>query len=152
LTADQYDPRVGEATFFEGRVVWSIFLWMLSRTSEHVPVVADTPFNHDWNRAMFGQARAEMAVPVVEVALNGDPEALHARAHKRARQPGVHAIKATFSLNPPAYYERAYRPVLPEQQVIGLDVSDLSSVNAPDVAARVRSVLSAMRSAAGPPA
>ena len=29
LTSDQYDPQVGDSTFYEGRVVWDLFLWML---------------------------------------------------------------------------------------------------------------------------
>ena len=32
-------------------MVWRIFLWMLQLTTARTPVVADTPFNHDWNRS-----------------------------------------------------------------------------------------------------
>lgn len=92
LTSDQYDPQVGESTFYEGSVVWSIFLWMLSRTSAHVPVVADTPFNREWNRTMFQEARATISAPMVEVALHRDPQTLLARAMKRAAADGVHEI------------------------------------------------------------
>jgi len=137
LTAATYDPEVGDSTFYEGRVVWNIFLWMLARTTAHVPVVADTPFNHDWNRALFEEARPTIAVPMAEVALHGDAEVLLARATKRASDPGMHEIKARFSLNPLAYYERGYQPVLPEEQVVHVDVTELSSVDPADVAERV---------------
>ena len=36
-------------------------------------VVEDTPFNPGWNRAMFNDAAASITVPMVEVALHGEP-------------------------------------------------------------------------------
>lgn len=83
LFSEQYDPVVGGSTFFEGRVNWAIFLWMLQQVVPHAPVVADTPFNHAWNREMFTATAAEIAAPMVEVVLSGDPDALLARAQRR---------------------------------------------------------------------
>ena len=79
--------------------MWNIFLWMLHRTTHHTPVVADTPFNHDWNRRMFAAVATEIEVPMVEVALHGDPDVLLRRARLRAASGRVHEIKAKFSAN-----------------------------------------------------
>jgi predicted kinase len=138
LTSESYDPRVGDSVFHEGSVVWNIFLWMLHRTTQHTPVVADTPFNHDWNRRMFAAAAPEIEVPMVEVALQGDPEVLLRRARLRAASGRVHELKANFSVNGPAYYASPYRPVLAESQVIRVDTTDLEAVNISQVAEQVR--------------
>lgn len=45
LTSSQYDPRIADSTYYEGKVVWDLFLWMLTTVTPHHPVVADTPFN-----------------------------------------------------------------------------------------------------------
>jgi predicted kinase len=137
LTSETYDPRVGDSVFQEGSVVWNIFLWMLQRTTHHTPVVANTPFNHDWNRRMFAAVATEIEVPMVEVALHGDPDVLLQRARLRAASGRVHEIKARFSVNGPAYYASPYRPVLAEDQVIRVDTTDLDAVNIPEVAERV---------------
>lgn len=84
LTSETYDPRVSDSVFFGGSVVWNLFLWMLQRTTTRVTVVADTPFNHDWNRSMFEAAANEIELPIVEVALHGDPEVLLQRARLHA--------------------------------------------------------------------
>jgi predicted kinase len=76
--------------------------WEPTRTS----VVADTPFNHDWNRSMFREAAADIEVPMVEVALQGAPDVLRERAVLRAASGDVHEIKAKFSVNGPDYYAR----------------------------------------------
>lgn len=128
LTASQYDPQIDGNTFFEGGVVWDIFLFMLTRVVPHHPVVADTPFNHPWNRVMFHEAADGWSFPIVEVALEGDPEILLARARQRAQQPGVHQIKARFSVRPERY-EKAYQPVLAEEQVVRVDTTDLDAVD-----------------------
>ena len=138
LTSETYDPRVGESVFQEGSVVWNIFLWMLQRTTHHTPVVADTPFNHDWNRRMFAVVATEIEVPMVEVALHGDPDVLLRRARLRAASGRVHEIKARFSVNGAAYYASPYRPVLAEDQVIRVDTTDLDAVNIPELAEQVR--------------
>lgn len=128
LTTDHYDPQVDGNTFFEGGVVWDIFLSMLTAVAPHHPVVADTPFNHPWNRDMFQQEAAGWRFPVVEVALDGDPATLLSRARRRSQQPDVHQIKARFSVRPERY-ENAYRPVLAEDQVIHVDTTNLDDVN-----------------------
>lgn len=142
LTSLSYDPRVGDSVFMEGSVVWSIFLWMLQRTTTRTPVVADTPFNHDWNRRMFEAAATEIDVPIVEVALHGDPEVLLHRARRRAASGEVHEIKARFSVNGPAYYSSPYKPVLPDDQVVNVDSTDLGRVDVTSVAEQVRARLS----------
>ena len=141
LTSETYDPRVDDSVFLEGSVVWNIFLWMLQRTTTRVPVVADTPFNHDWNRTMFQAAANEIEVPVVEVALHGAPDVLLQRARLRAASGEVHELKARFSVNPARYYASAYRPVLAEEQVVRVDTTDLDSVDAGAVAAEVRGLV-----------
>ena len=141
LTSETYDPRVGDSVFLEGSVVWNIFLWMLQQTTRHTPVVADTPFNHDWNRRMFAAVATEIEVPMVEVALHGDPEVLLRRARLRAASGRVHEIKAKFSVNGAPYYASPYRPVLGEDQVIRVDTTNLDAVNVPEVAERVRATL-----------
>lgn len=141
LTSETYDPRVGDAVFMEGSVVWSIFLWMLQRTTTRTPVVADTPFNHDWNRRMFEAAAVDIEVPTVEVALHGDPGVLLDRARIRAASGQVHEIKARFSVNSAAYYQTPYRPVLADRQVVHVDATDLDRVNVASVAEQVRARL-----------
>ena len=138
LTSETYDPRVGDSVFQEGSVVWNIFLWMLHRTTHHTPVVADTPFNHDWNRRMFAAVATEIEVPMVEVALHGDPDVLLRRARLRAASGRVHEITAKFSTNDASYYAPPYRPVLAEDQVIRVDTTDLEAVNVPEIAEQVR--------------
>lgn len=138
-----YDPRVDGSTFHEGRVTWDLFLWMLQRVTTRTAVVADTPFNHEWNREMFASAAADIRVPMVEVALTGDPEVLRARAIRRATSGQVHEIKARFSVNPQHYYERPHRPVLPESRVLRVDSTDLDSV---DIAAIVGGICSILAS------
>jgi predicted kinase len=143
LTSEQYDPQVGDSTFFEGSVVWRIFLWMLARVTTHAPVVADTPFNHDWNRTMFAEAAPEIRVPMVEVALHGDPDVLLERARARARSGRVHEIKARFSVRPERYSSGPYQPVLEDERVLYVDTTDLGAVHVHDMAHMVRSKLSA---------
>jgi predicted kinase len=141
LTSETYDPRVGGSVYMEGSVVWSIFLWMLQRTTTRTSVVADTPFNHDWNRRMFEAAAAEIEVPMVEVALHGDPDVLLDRARTRAASGQVHEIKARFSVNGAAYYSAPYVPVLPEEQVVHVDTTDLDRVDIAGVAEQIRARL-----------
>lgn len=141
LTSETYDPRVGDAVYKEGSVVWSIFLWMLQRTSTRTPVVADTPFNHEWNRSMYAAAAADIEVPTVEVALHGDPDVLLDRARRRAASGHVHQIKARFSVSGAAYYETPYQPVLPDEQVMHVDTTDLDHVNVVHMADRLRALL-----------
>ena len=136
LTAGHYDPQIDGNTFFEGGVVWDVFLWLLNRVVPHPPVVADTPFNHPWNRDLFYEAADGWSFPVVEVALDGDPATLLARARQRAQQPGVHPIKARFSVRPERY-EKAYQPVLAEERVVRVDTTDLDAVDVAGVAQRV---------------
>ncbi len=141
LTSETYDPRVGDSVYMEGSVVWSIFLWMLQRTTTRTPVVADTPFNHDWNRRMFEAAAAEIDVPMIEVALHGDPEVLLARALLRAGSGQVHEIKARFSVNGNAYYSSPYVPVLADEEVVHIDTTDLDRVDIAGVAEQIRARL-----------
>ncbi len=143
LTSDTYDPRVGDSVFSEGSVVWNIFLWMLQRVTTRVSVVADTPFNHDWNRELFAGAAQDIEVPMVEVALEGVPEVLLDRVQTRATSGEVHEIKAKFSVNPLAYYARPYQPVLPEGRVVHVDTTDLDAVDIGSVATVVRTLIEA---------
>lgn len=140
LSSPQYDPQIGDNVYYEGSVVWDVFLWMLGTVTPHYPVVADTPFNHPWNRKMFNDAAASWTFPMVEVALEGDPVTLLARARKRAQQPGVHEIKARFSVRPEKY-EHPYQPVLDEQHVVRVDSTDLNVVDPAAIAADVRARL-----------
>ncbi|HEY5846076.1 MAG TPA: AAA family ATPase [Microlunatus sp.] len=133
----RYDPEVDGNVYFEGGVVWELFLWMLTTVAPHHPVVADTPFNHLWNREMFDRARPKIPVPLVEVALHGDSEALLLRARRRAEQPGVHEIKARFSVRP-ELYRADYQPVLPADQVVRVDSTNLDLVDLEGVATEVR--------------
>ena len=141
LTSETYDPRIGDSVYKEGSVVWSIFLWMLQRTTTRTAVVADTPFNHDWNRKMFDAASSNIEVPTVEVALHGDPDVLLDRARVRASSGQVHEIKARFSVNGAEYYQSSYEPVLAEDQVVHVDTTDLDRVNVARVAQQVRARL-----------
>jgi predicted kinase len=141
LNSDQYDPQVGESTFYEGAVVWRIFLWMLARVTTRAPVVADTPFNHDWNRTMFAEAATGIDVPMLEVALHGDPEVLLERARARARSGTVHELKARFSVNPARYRSGDYQPVLQQERVVRVDTTDLGAVDIDDLARTVRTKL-----------
>jgi predicted kinase len=140
LFSDGYDPKIGDSTYFEGRVVWDLFLWMLSTVAPYHPVVADTPFNHPWNRDMFATASAAWTFPVAEVALHGDPATLLDRARQRAQQPGVHEIKARFSVRPERY-EQPFRPVLDPHRVVEVDTTDLDDVDLAEVASAVRGLL-----------
>lgn len=143
LTSDTYDPRVGDSVFAEGSVVWNIFLWMLQQVTTRVPVVADTPFNHAWNRDLFNKAAQEIEVPIVEVALQGVPEVLLDRVQTRARSGEVHEIKAKFSVNPLTYYTKQYQPVLPEERVVHVDTTDLGVVDIGSMATAVRTLVEA---------
>jgi predicted kinase len=138
LTSKTYDPRVGDSVYREGSVVWSIFLWMLQRTTTRTPVVADTPFNHDWNRTMFQAAAAEINVPMIEVALHGDPDVLRERARRRAASGEVHEIKARFSVNGAAYYQSPYKPVLEDEKVVHVNTTNLDRVDVESVAEQIR--------------
>ncbi len=140
LTSDQYDPQVGDSTFYEGRVVWDLFLWILTTVTPHQPVVADTPFNHAFNRDMYAHAAAAWDFPVVEVALHGDPATLLDRARQRAAQPGVHEIKARFSVRPEKY-EQPYQPVLDPARVVAVDTTDLDAVDVTEVGTAVRRLI-----------
>lgn len=140
LTSDQYDPQINGNTYFEGRVVWDLFLWMLGTVTPHHSVVADTPFNHPWNREMFAQQSLAWRFPVVEVALHGDPATLLSRARRRADQPDVHEIKRRFSVRP-TMYEEPYRPVLDASRVIEVDTTNLDDLNSEGVANAVRTSL-----------
>lgn len=123
--------------------MWNIFLWIVQRVSARVPVVADTPFNHGWNRSMFLEAAKEIRVPIVEVALQGDLDVLLHRAQQRAASGEIHELKARFSVNPRWYYESRYRSVLPEEQVLRVDTTDLDGVDVDALAADVRDRLAA---------
>ncbi|WP_248580578.1 AAA family ATPase [Nocardioides sp. InS609-2] len=141
LTSPTYDPQVGGSTFREGAVVWNLFLWMLQRVTTRLSVVADTPFNHDWNRTMFAEAAVRIDVPIVEVALVGDPDVLLRRARTRAASGEVHEIKARFSVRPDRYLAGPYRPVLHDDRVVQVDTTDLDQVDIAGMAASVRDVL-----------
>ena len=138
LFSESYAPRVGDSVYMEGAVTWSIFLWMLQRTTTRTSVVADTPFNHDWNRTMFREAAAAIEVPMVEVALHGDPVVLRERAVLRATSGDVHEIKARFSVNGPEYYAAGYQPVLAEDHVVDVDTTDLDQLDLDAVVEEVR--------------
>ena len=112
---------------------------MLTTVTPHQPVVADTPFNHAFNRDMYADASAAWDFPVVEVALHGDPATLLNRARRRAAQPGVHEIKAHFSVRPERY-EKPYQPVLDSAQVVAVDTTELDAINITEAAASVRSL------------
>ncbi|CAB4938370.1 unannotated protein [freshwater metagenome] len=142
LFSESYAPRVGESVYMEGSVTWSIFLWMLQRTTTRTAVVADTPFNHEWNRSMFREAAADIEVPVVEVALQGDPDVLRERAVLRAASGSVHEIKATFSVNGHDYYALGYQPVLAEDQVVHVDTTNLDQLDLNALVEEVRDRLS----------
>lgn len=129
LFSESYTPRVGDSVYMEGSVTWNIFLWMLERTTTRTAVVADTPFNHDWNRSMFREAAEDIAVPMVEVALQGSPNVLRERAVRRAASGEVHEMKAKFSVNGPEYYDSGYQPVLAEDHVIHVDTTDLDKLD-----------------------
>lgn len=144
LTSTTYDPQIDGNTYFEGGVVWDIFLWMLTTVTPHHPVVADTPFNHPWNREMFHEQAASWTFPTVEVALHGDPAALLGRARRRAEQPGVHEIKARFSVRPERY-EQPYQPVLDAHQVVQVDATDLALVDLRAIAEEVRAQLGGLK-------
>ncbi len=141
LTQDDYDPRVAGSVYYEGRVVWNIFLWMLQRATTKTAVVADTPFNHDWNRDMFHAAAETIDVPIIEVALHGDPGTLLDRARRRAASGTVHQVKARFSVNPDRYFSGDYQPVLTADQVITVDTTDLGAVQTSRIANAVREKL-----------
>jgi hypothetical protein len=142
-TPDKYDPEVDGNTFDEGRVNWSIFLWMIEKIAPEVTVVAETPFNHSWNRDMFADVRGRLNIPIVEVALVGDAAALLARVRGRAERPGAHAIKARFSVaGAERLLREPFQPVMDPARVIEVDTTDLDTVDvskiASDVAQRVR--------------
>lgn len=103
---------------------------MDAATNNHsLPVVAGTPFNHDWNRSMFDPAANTIEAPIIEVALHGDSKVLLQRARLRAAGGEVHELKAKFRVNPARYYASAYQPVLAEEHVLRVDTSDLNSVD-----------------------
>lgn len=137
LSSEQYDPQIGESTYYEGAVVWRIFLWMLAKVTARVPVVADTPFNHEWNRAMFNEAAPGITVPMIEVALHGDPDVVLERARIRASAPGSHELNR-FAPNSTRHRSGPYQPVLESTHVIHVDTTDLDAVDIPDIARQVR--------------
>jgi predicted kinase len=145
LFSEGYDPVVGGSTFLEGKVTWDIFLWTLQQVVPHTPVVADTPFNHAWNRDMFAAAAARIEVPMVEVVLTGDPDALLARVLARALSAATHELKAKFSVQPRHYYEGDYEPVLDPDRVVPVDTTELAMVDIPKVAELVRGKLPGVR-------
>jgi len=129
--------------FFEGSVVWDVFLWMLQRVCARVPVVSDTPLDHEWNPSMFRAAAGAFTGPLVEVALHGDADVLLRRAQQRAASGQVHEVKDRFSARSRDYYAAAYQPVLAERQIVRVDTTDPDAVDIPDVASRVRERLEA---------
>lgn len=100
-----------------------------SANDDATAVVADTPFNHDWNRSMFREAAADIEVAMVEVALQGDPGVLRERAVLRAARGDVHEIKANFSVNGPEYHAPGYQPVLGDHQVVHVDTTNLDELD-----------------------
>ncbi len=90
--------------------------------------LVDTPFNHPFNRDMFYEASAFWTFPMIEVALEGEATTLLARARHRAQQPGVHEIKARFSVRPEKY-EHPYQPVPDESLVVRVNSTDLDAVD-----------------------
>lgn len=140
LTSERYDPEVDGNVYFEGGVVWSIFLSMLRAVAPRHTVVADTPFNHTWNREMFADTAAALPVPMIEVALTGDPDVLLDRARRRAATPGVHEIKARFSVHPERYAS-PYEPVLPATLTLHIDTTDLEAVNIDQIATTIQKTL-----------
>ncbi len=87
---------------------------------------------------MFNDAAASIAVPMVEVALHGEPAVLLDRARRRAASGDIHQLKAKFSVNPDRYYAGEYQPVLPEHQVVNVDTTDLDNVDPAHIANSVR--------------
>ena len=140
LTSERYDPEVDGNVYFEGGVAWSIFLWMLRAVAPHHTVVADTPFNHTWNREMFTDTAAALPVPMIEVALTGDPDVLLDRARRRAATPGVHEMKARFSVHPERYAS-PYQPVLAADLTLHIDTTDLEAVNIDQIATTIQKTL-----------
>lgn len=136
-----YDPQIDDMVFREGRVVWSVFLWMLERVTTRIPVVADTPFNHSWNREMFAEAQQRLDVPVIEVALTGSPDALLQRARHRAALPGIHEIKTRFAVRDLDYYAEPRPPLVDDRLRITVDTTDLGAVDVGGIAREVRARL-----------
>lgn len=91
---------------------------------------------------MFREAAADTEVPVVEVALQGDPDVLRERAVLRAASVSVHEIKAKFSVNGHDYYAPGYQPVLAEDQVVHVDATNLDQLDLNALVEEVRDRLS----------
>ena len=125
-------------TLNEGRLNWDIFLWTLEQVSRQVGVVGETPINHRVNRDRLLDLRRRVAVPVVEVLLDGDREVLMERVLRRAADPGSHPIKVHFTVEGArSLLKEAYEPLL-GGEAIRVDTTDLSSVDLVPVAAGIR--------------
>lgn len=145
-TVGKYDPEVNGNTFSEGRVSWSLFLWMIEQVAQKVSVVAESPFNHQWNRDMFEQTRLRLSVPIVEVALVGDRDALLDRVRRRAQAADAHPIKRLAVVGAERLSQSPYQPVMEVGRVIEVDTTDLDSVDVSQIASGVRALLATSRS------
>lgn len=139
LSSSQYDPQIGDSTFHEGKVVWDVFLWMLTTVTPHQPVVADPVQPCLQPRHVRGRFGC-LGLPRGGDRPPGDPATLLERARRRAAQPGVHEIKARFSVRPERY-EQPYQPVLDSAHVIAVDTTDLDTIDVTQIAASVKSLL-----------
>lgn len=89
---------------------------------------------------MFADTAAALPVPMIEVSLTADPDVLLDRAQRRAATPGVHEIKARFSVHPERY-ARPYQPVLPAALTLHVDTTDLGAVNVDQIASAIQETL-----------
>jgi hypothetical protein len=96
---------------------------------------------------VIGHAAAGKATPRAPARrqtrrdLARDSTTLLERARRCAAQPGVHGIKARFSVRPERS-EQQYQPVLDPSRVVSPDTTDLDAVHLTDVAPTFQGLLS----------
>lgn len=95
-----------------------------------------------WDGTPFQGVVSNMAMDVEDLDAALATDILLARARDRAGQPGIHQLKARFSVRPERY-EQPYQPVLDADRVLDVDTTDLAEVKPSEIATDVRAMLAA---------
>lgn len=143
-TAGVDELRIGSSVLSEDSVVWRVFSWAVTSVAAAAPVVAETALVTPAVRASAEELVSSLPVPVVEVLLWAEVDALVARWRARAVAPDAHPVRARHRVGTEGpLLSQPYEALLPADRVVRVDATDPAAIDVGAVAERVRAMMGA---------